>query len=269
VISPLDLERLRVAKSLLENPSLAAKCSSALGTPIEKAFALLPANWKSFVGDATQRAIQIALDAALLTVDHGQAGAANDWWHKIAIAVSGATGGAFGLAALPVELPISTTIILRSIADIARSEGENLQDPTAKFQCLQILAMGGRSKNDDSAEIGYFAMRQALASAVSEAATYFAQKGIAQEGAPALVRLITTVATRFSITVSEKVAAQAVPLLGGVGGAIVNTLFIDHFQNMARGHFTVRSLERVYGAEAVKLAYDELQPSAAIAQGSE
>ena len=39
---------------------------------------------------------------------------------------SGAAGGAFGLATLPLELPVSTVIMLRSIADIAISEGEDL-----------------------------------------------------------------------------------------------------------------------------------------------
>jgi len=40
-----------------------------------------------------------------------------------------------------------------------------------------------------------------------------------------------------------------------MGGAVINTLFIEHFQTMARGHFMVRRLERVHGAEAVRLAY--------------
>ena len=44
--------------------------------------------------------------------------------HKALATASGAAGGAFGLIALPVELPLSTIIMMRSIAEIARSEGE-------------------------------------------------------------------------------------------------------------------------------------------------
>ena len=44
------------------------------------------------------------------------------------VGASGAIGGAFGLASVAVELPISTTIMLRSIADIARSEGFDVRD---------------------------------------------------------------------------------------------------------------------------------------------
>ena len=79
-----------------------------------------------------------------------------------------------------------------------------------------------------------------------------------EEGAPIILRLITKVAARFGVQVSEKIAAQAIPIVGAVGGAVINTLFIDHFQDMARGHFIVRRLERIYGIEAVKKEYDRL-----------
>jgi hypothetical protein len=97
-----------------------------------------------------------------------------------------------------------------------------------------------------------------LARAISDATQYIAEKGLAQEGAPVLVRFIAALASRFGIIVSEKVAAQAIPLIGAAGGALINTIFIDHFQNMARGHFIVRRLERVYGKDLVKQEYDKL-----------
>ena len=93
---------------------------------------------------------------------------------------------------------------------------------------------------------------------VTEAVEYIAEKGLAEEGAPALVRFILQVAERFSIQVSEKAAAQAIPAIGAAGGAMINTLFIDHFQDMARGHFIVRRLERKYSYEVIKAAYIEI-----------
>jgi hypothetical protein len=41
-------------------------------------------------------------------------------------------------------------------------------------------------------------------------------------------------------------------------GAMVNTVFIDHFQQVAHGHFTVRRLERQYGQETVEAAYQAI-----------
>ena len=78
------------------------------------------------------------------------------------------------------------------------------------------------------------------------------------EANAALVRLIALIASRFGIVVSQKTAAQLVPVLGAAGGAIINTLFIGHYQDMARGHFIVRRLEKEHGAEPVRLAYEKL-----------
>jgi hypothetical protein len=164
----------------------------------------------------------------------------------------------FGLPALAIELPVSTTIMLRSIADIARSQGENLKTIEARLECVQVLALGGGSNTDDGSETGYFAARAAMAKAVSDAVQHLARSGLSQRGAPAMVRLIALIASRFSIVVSEKAAAQAVPVLGAFGGAVINTLFLDHFQDMGKGHFIVRRLERAHGAEEVKRIYQGL-----------
>jgi hypothetical protein len=257
-LSEKDVVDLRYAKSLLENPGLAAKITGIIGMPIEKGFALLPAAWSDVVNQATKTALEKALHFALLTLGDKVGRGSSDMMHKMIVAVTGGTGGAFGLAALSVELPVSTTVMLRSIADIARSEGEQIKEPRVKLACLEVFALGGKSTRDNAAETGYFAVRAALARTVSEAARYMAGQGVAREGAPAMVRFITKIASRFSITVSEKIAAQAVPLIGAVGGVAVNTMFLDHFQDMARGHFIVRRLERFYGPEVVKRAYGNM-----------
>jgi len=258
-LSSTDIEELRQAKILLENPGLVARISDVLGTPLEKGFGMLPRKWGEVINEAARKAIAKAMDVALKTLERGQpvAHSANTW-HKLAVGASGAVGGAFGLSALLIELPVSTTIMLRSIADVARSEGEDLNSPEAQLECVQVLALGGRSDKDDAAETGYFAARAAMAQAVSEAARQVAQKGLVQRKGAALVQLIAQVASRFSVNVSEKVMAQAVPVVGAVGGAVINTLFMEHFQRMARGHFIVRRLERQHGAEEVKVVYSGL-----------
>jgi hypothetical protein len=254
-MTPEDLRDLEAAKARLERPSFASRVTSLIGTPIERGLDLLPANWSALVADATQTALRKALDAAVATIDAGHVRPPSNLAHKLAVAATGAGGGALGLAALPIELPISTAVMLRSIADIARSEGEHVRTIETRLACLEVFALGGTAKSDDAAETGYFAVRLALARAVSEAAEFIAERGIAQEGAPAIVRLLAEIASRFGATVSEKAAAQAIPIIGAAGGAVVNVLFMDHFQDVARGHFVVRRLERAYGAAEVREAY--------------
>ena len=253
-----DFDDLRYAKTLLENPSLAAKISNLLGTPIEKGLEHLPAKWKGVVQKATEKSLEKALGFAIKTMNDRTKPASSDKTHKILVLATGAGGGSFGLPALTIELPVTTTIMLRSIADIARSEGERIDLLETKIACLEVFALGGPSKRDDGTETGYFIVRAALARTISEATKYIAEKGLAREGAPALVKFIATLASRFGIIVSEKVAAQAIPLIGAAGGALINTIFIDHFQNMARGHFIIRRLERRYGEDLIRQEYEKL-----------
>jgi len=253
-----DLESLKYAKHLLENPGFGARVINLLGAPIEKGFRLLPAGWRETVQTATRAALEKALYVAVKSLNDTPRRASSNLLHKLSVAATGAAGGAFGLAALPIELPISTIIMLRSIADIARSEDEQLDSAPAQFACVEVFALGGSTIKDDAAETGYFVVRAALARSLSEAATYVTERGLAQEGAPAIVRFMAQIASRFGIVVSEKAAVEAVPIIGAAGGAIINTVFIDHFQSMARGHFIVRRLERTYGQQTVKNIYQDI-----------
>jgi hypothetical protein len=123
--------------------------------------------------------------------------------HRALATASGAAGGTFGLAALPVELPVSTVIMLRSIADIARSEGEDLHDPKTALACVEVFALGGRTGSSDASESGYFAVRGVLAKTVSEAARFVAERGIVREGGPVLLKFVMQVAARFGVVVSQ------------------------------------------------------------------
>ena len=83
--------------------------------------------------------------------------------------------------------------------------------------------------------------------------------------APVVTGFVAEISSRFSIVVSDRVAASALPVLGALGGATVNVIFMDHFQRIAQGHFTVRRLERQYGAKTIQRQYAELakQPAGA------
>lgn len=273
-LDPDDLSTLARAKQALETQPLAMKLAGAVGMPIERLLARLPASAHDTIADATRRALDASLRAAVATLGEPKpalvdgnthshrAGPAKprDWLHKVAVATTGAAGGAFGLLALPAELPVTTTLMFRSICDIARSEGEDLGEAEARLQCLAIFGMGSHSRDED-ADFGYFIARGALAQAISKASSELASKGVAAHGTPALVRLMNVIAARFSAQVSEQAAAKSIPAIGAVLGAAVNTVFIDHFQQTAHGHFAVRRLERRYGSPAVQAAYRAIELS--------
>lgn len=249
-----DLEDLTRAKRLLESGSLAARVADSLGKPVEHLLGALPAGLAGVVSTATNKALQRGLDVAIKSLGTARV-RRSDVLHRVAVGATGAIGGAFGLATLALELPASTTIMLRSIAEIARTEGEVLTSAEARLACLEVFALGGASRTREAAESGYFALRAVMATALKEAAEHVAQHGLARRGAPALLRFVAIVAERFGLVVSEKILAEAIPVIGAVGGATINVLFLGYFQDLARGHFIVRRLERTYGQAAVRNAY--------------
>jgi hypothetical protein len=259
-LSQRDLVALRNAVNSLEHPGLAARLANMIGKPIEVLGSAIPASASNVIAASVSKALEMALQVALASLQRVP-NAGSQLLHKALATASGAAGGAFGLATLPIELPVSTIIMLRSIADIARSEGEDLSDPETALSCLEVFALGGRTGSDDASESGYFALRGLLAKSVTEAARYIARHGVVDRSAPVLVRFIAQLASRFGVVVTEKVAAQSMPVIGALGGAAVNYIFIEHFQAVALAHFTVRRLERTYGKDFVQAEYERLAKS--------
>ena len=256
-----DLDALADAVNTLENAGLIVQITNLVGQPVDYALSKLPDAVLRRIRETTNAALWSALRVAAATMNDKRGIKSSNRMHKALTTLSGAIGGAFGFAALAIELPVSTTLILRSVADIARSQGESIRSVDTQLACIEVFAMGSRTETDDAAETGYYATRAALARSISEAAKYIAERGLAEEGAPALVKLIAKIATRFNIPVAAKFGAQSIPALGAAGGAAINLVFINHFQDMARGHFTVRRLERKYGAEFIRAEYDRIKTS--------
>lgn len=276
-LPPEALEELKQAKSELEHHGLADRLTELVGAPITASIKLLPSVAEETLHSAINKALTAALDVALKTLgEETKAGKPKLLSHKVLAGLTGAAGGAFGLSTVAIELPVSTVLILRSIADIARNQGEDLKDINTRLACLEVFAIDGgksRSKEADSSteggvekaqvkdqtEIGYFAVRAAMSKQIADASQYVIKYGVGDATAPPLVKLLSKIASRFGVVVSEKLAAQAIPVIGAMGGALINSYFIDHYQDLARAHFTVRRLEREHGEAMVREAYHSLK----------
>ena len=260
-LSGADQAALNRAVDALERTTLASRITNLLGRQIAIVGQFVPERMYATASRAANIALRAAMGAALRSLGEGQRPASSRF-HRAAIAASGAAGGALGFAALPFELPASTILMLRAIADVARAQGEDMGSPETALACLEVFALGGRTQADDHLESSYFAIRTLLARSMSEASRYMIDKGIVDEAAPVLVKLVSKIAARFGLVLSQKVAAQAIPIIGAMGGAAVNMAFLQHFEQIAEGHFTVRRLERVYGPQVVRAEYERLRMDA-------
>jgi hypothetical protein len=133
-----DREALRRAVKSLEHPSLAARLTNLVGKLMRYA---LPSFASNAIASATSKGLEAAFKVALRTLLPSPR-TGSQFLHRTLARASGAAGGTFGLAALPVEPPVSTVIMLRSIADIARSEGEDLSKPEASLASRSSRRVG-------------------------------------------------------------------------------------------------------------------------------
>lgn len=154
------------------------------------------------------------------------------------VTLSGAIGGFAGMSGFVPDATVTTLAIMREIAAIAREEGEDLGTEDARRACLEVFAFRVAEEEPPEAELSYFSAR------------------LMMQGRP-LVLLLSEVASRYGIALSQKFAAQAVPVVGALCGAALNAAFLAHYRDLARAHFVIRRLERTHGREAVRLAVQE------------
>lgn len=276
-----DYADLKRAYELLESPSLSIQLANMVGAPIEKLVEKLPEGAHAKIQKVIEAAFEKSISLALGSMKNEQR-EASPKMHKALSALSGGVGGFFGVAALLVELPLSTTIMMRAVMDIARSEGFDINDLDTKRACLQVFTLGGPSSKDDAAETGYYLSRgftAQLANQLSRELSSLAGKQVVDAGSNVVTKqlavqvgnlspvqisntiskLLQTVAERFGVQITEKMALQAAPVFGAVSGATLNVMFTDFYQAMARGHFIMMRLENKYGRDEVYTEYTALK----------
>lgn len=269
-----ELKFIREAYEKLENPNLLSRIANSIGKPIEFLHESLPEkaqkNISALVKKSLAKALEVAIGTTRESVFDGdfnaaiKLGSTDSKLHTAGAATAGGIAGFFGPAALVLELPITTTIMLRSIAEQASSFGFSLSSGNEiKLECLTIFNYGSnRSKGDDQMESAYFSTREAfnvlIKNAVGFVSTHSAKevlRAIEKGTAPELVKLIGRIAATFEVAVTEKLVAESIPVLGAAGGALINGAFCDHFSKVAHYHFGLRRLEETYGKDAVHSAY--------------
>ncbi|HEY8270670.1 MAG TPA: EcsC family protein [Pseudobdellovibrionaceae bacterium] len=255
-LSRREQEFIQTAAQFLEHPGFMIQLANAFGKPLDLLQKTLPQNVQEKIASLVEKSLKKTLEISISTLPKAEDPSLprqpllQARHHTFAAAALGAIGGFFGPGTIAIELPITTGIMFRSIANTAQSFGEDLQDSHVRLECLQIFAMGSpQSKADDAMKSAYFSQRLAFYSFITKAS----EKG----AATLLARFITRVASEYQIVVAEKILAETLPILGAAGGAVINSSFTHYFNQTAYYHFGLRYLERKYGLESVQQVYFE------------
>lgn len=204
-----------------------------IGGTLEKQMGLIPEGYRDQIDRVVARALQASYTVAGQGVrlpDMGPRGP------LMAAMATGAAGGVGGLPTALAELPVTITVILHAIQQAAREAGFDTTDPAVRAECIRVFGAGSPLAEDDGVNTTFLSARLTVTG-------------------PAVQRLIATVAPKLAAALGQKLAAQAVPVLGAVTGAALNAAFLTYYTEVARVRFALLRLAEVHGAEAVLSAF--------------
>jgi EcsC protein family len=256
-ISKEDLIIISNAKNQLENSNFLIQAFNLLGRPIESGIESIPEKQKNWLNKTVQNVMLKVIQANLKTMNSNSQNTSNIL-HKTIVTTSGIVGGFFGAAGFGTDLLISTKIIMRSILDIARSKGEDITNIKTQMACLEVFALGGKSKDDDATDTSYYTTRIALRNILNETLKHGSKSittSLMTKTSNPFMIFISKIASRYGVQVSEKFVLEAIPVIGAVGGGTINYVFLQHYQKIAEAHFTLKALEKKYSFELVQKAF--------------
>lgn len=216
----------RLARRYTAAGGLGIDMLSMVGSSAEGLIQRLPGFVRNRLDRLTDMALTRAFSAASgsrrFVRDRG------DLFNRMATSISGAAGGAAGFAGAVIELPLTVTLLLRAMLGIAAEHGLDPESEEIRMECLRIFAAAGPMEEDDDADFGLLAVRLSVT-------------GQTVQG------LISRVAPKLSISIGQKLAAQAAPIFGAFVGASINYTFARYYQELARVHFGIMRLAHETG----------------------
>ncbi len=239
----------RLARRYLAAGGIAMEILTAVGGKAEGLVERLPKSVRGRMDRLTLAALNRAFDAAARS--RGVLRERGDLFNRLLSTTSGAVGGLAGIGGAMLELPVTVTLLLRAIMDIAAEHGLDPDSDAARRAALQIFASAGPLSDDDGTDLGLLAARMTITGQTVQA-------------------LIARVAPRLSASLAQKLAAQTVPVLGAVAGATINYNFTRYYKELARVHFGLARLAEESGlprealVEALELRMRQLRPGRAL-----
>lgn len=213
-----ELDRLLVRYRAATGPGITFM--NKLGAQADGMMDYIPQSAQEGLHLATEKALQGAIRAADLS--HKILPREDARLTRVVAAAMGAVGGVGGIGTALAELPLTTTLFLRSIQAAAKEEGFDPKMQSVRFDSVRIFASSGPLASDET-DLAFMAARMTVAG-------------------PTLQALATTVAPRLALVFGKKIAAQAMPIMGAAAGASINTIYANYYREIAHVHFGLRKL---------------------------
>jgi hypothetical protein len=154
------------------------------------------------------------------------------------------------------DVTTSLTLLSRHTCQVATAYGYSSKSPENLPHL--IAAMAPQSETSDE---GYLALKTAVITSIRESgqflsrtAAFVIDRQLLEREAPQMIRLVTYVADRLGIVVTQKEVGILVPVAGALLNSSINVAFQRVGHQTAQNYFRRLILEDRYGEELVRYA---------------
>src|SRR2546426_6756009 len=154
------------------------------------------------------------------------------------------------------DVTSSMTLLSRHTCRIATTYGYSSRNPKNLAHLVAAMA-----PHADSSDEGYLALKTAVVTSIRESGQFMARtagmvmdRQLLEREAPQMIRLITYVADRLGIVITQKELGILVPIVGAVLNSSINVAFQQVGHQTAKDYFRRVILEDRYGEELVSYA---------------
>jgi hypothetical protein len=157
------------------------------------------------------------------------------------------------------DVTSSMTLLSRHTCRIATAYGYSSQRPENLPHLMAAMA-----PQTESSDEGYIALKSAVVTSIHEAGHFMSRSAgmvldrqLLEREAPQMIRLITYVADRLGIVITQKELGILVPIAGAVLNSSINVAFQQVGHQTAKDYFRRLLLEDRYGDELVSFAIQQ------------
>jgi hypothetical protein len=183
------------------------------------------------------------------------------------VLLGGATTMAEGIPGAQLVIPSliltdvtsSMTLLSRHTCRIATAYGY----PSRRPDNLPHL-MAAMAPQSESSDEGYLALKTAVVTSIRESGQFMARtagavldRQVLEREAPQMIRLITYVADRLGIVITEKELGVLVPIAGAILNSTINVAFQQVGHQTAKDYFRRLILEDRYGEDLIGYAIEQ------------
>src|SRR2546425_3886323 len=154
------------------------------------------------------------------------------------------------------DVTSSMTLLSRHTCRIATAYGYSSKNPQNLPHLVAAMA-----PHSDSSDEGYVALKTAVVTSIRESGQFMTRttgmlldRQLLEREAPQMIRLITYVADRLGVVITQKELGILVPIAGAVLNSSINVAFQQVGHQTAKDYFRRLILEDRYGEELVAYA---------------